>query len=269
MTPTLTDLLDKARAYGGPSTMAPGVSDAEAHVAAWHAIAIQGGYTSPEREAWRLAADYGHVPRIVADAETKGLANESQVNVDLMVAALGTELLGRVIAEAVRSLRDSPAQPAGTFLPLEQRQEFTDPTGKLFHNTGVGDDMRQHVGSWLTCDACNPVQVVKADHKSGVFDQQELALLRAEYDTAKAAKDKAEEEFKTIQAKLRTSLSEATRGALRSALHVPGYRPITLTYGERWTVDSKRLKAEQPVTYAAYAKLGSNWTLQESKGQQP
>jgi hypothetical protein len=145
------------------------------------------------------------------------------------------------------------------YLPPEGRGEWVASDGKQYHRTAAGDE---HVGSWLTCDACNPVAVVKAAPDS------RAAELRAEYYAAKEAKDAAEERFKTVQGALKTALSEASGEALRSALHVPGYQPLTLTYGERWTVDSKRLKAEQPVTYAAYAKLGSSWTLQESKGQQ-
>lgn len=161
--------------------------------------------------------------------------------------------------------------PIPGYLAPEDRGEYTDAKGKLFHNVDTYPngtlEVTAHVGSWLTCDACNPVQVVQADHTTGVFAQQELALLRAEFAEAKQAAEAAEERLKAAKGKLQTKLSEATNGALRSALHVPGYKPLTLTYGERWTVDSKRLKAEQPLVYVTYAKLGSSWTLQESRGQ--
>lgn len=163
--------------------------------------------------------------------------------------------------------------PISGYLAPEQRGEWVDTrTGKLYHRPpGSNPDLdTPHVGSWLTCDACNPVQVVRADpsYKPQQMEPEVLlAELRAEFAEAKAEADAAAERLKAVKGKLQTALSEATNGALRSALHVPGYRPLTLTYGERWTVDTPRLKAEQPVTYAAYAKLGSNWTLAESKGQ--
>jgi hypothetical protein len=150
------------------------------------------------------------------------------------------------------------------YLEPDKRGEWTDAKGKLFHRTADGSE---HVGSWLTCDTCNPVSVVQAANASGVLAQQELAALRAEHYAAEQEFNAAKEKFEGLKAKLKTKLSEATNGALRSALHVPGYKPLTLTYGERWTVDSKRLKAEQPLVYVTYAKLGSNWTLQESRGQ--
>jgi hypothetical protein len=155
--------------------------------------------------------------------------------------------------------------PIPGYLEPDKRGEWTDAKGKLYHRTADGSE---HVGTWLTCDACNPVQVVHSD--TDPFSPEDVALtqMRAEYAEAKQAAEAAEERFKAAKGKLQTALSEATNGALRSALHVPGYKPLTLTYGERWTVDSKRLKAEQPLVYVTYAKLGSNWTLQESRGNQ-
>lgn len=152
------------------------------------------------------------------------------------------------------------------YLPPEQRGEWTDTrNGKLYHRPpGANPELDPpHVGSWLTCDTCNPVQVVAWS----LQENTELASLRNEYaEAAQAAKAAAEREA-GLKAKLKTALSEATNGALRSALHVPGYQPLLLTYGERWTVDSKALKAEQPVVYVQYAKLGSSWTLAESKAK--
>jgi hypothetical protein len=150
------------------------------------------------------------------------------------------------------------------FLEAGQRGEWTAPDGKTYHRTADGSE---HVGTWLTCDACNPAVVVhpQDDPETGT---SRMIALRAEYAAAKQAADAAAERFNAAKAKIRAALSEATNGALRSALHVPGFKPLTLTYGERWTVDSKALKAEQPLTYVQYAKLGSSWTVAESKGGQ-
>lgn len=67
---TLTEYLANARAYarlvGGVSAeeIAPGVLRAEAEIAAWHARAVQGGYSTPFIEAERLSADRGGIAPI-------------------------------------------------------------------------------------------------------------------------------------------------------------------------------------------------------------
>jgi hypothetical protein len=38
-------------------------------------------------------------------------------------------------------------------------------------------------------------------------------------------------------------------------------QPLQVAYAERWTVDAKKLKAEQPETYVRYAKQGGAWSL--------
>lgn len=155
------------------------------------------------------------------------------------------------------------------YLAPEHRGEWTDDKGKLFHrSTDNGGQMHQHVGSWLTCDTCNPVQVVDPAALPGTDTTSSLADLRVAYAEAAAAKKRADEREAGLKAKLKAALTEATGGALRSALHVPGFPPVLLTYSERWTVDSKALKAEQPVIYVQYAKQGSSWTLTEGKADQ-
>ncbi len=46
-----------AREKGDTEEMAPGVMRAEAKAAAWHAVVIQGGFSTPEIEAERLSHD--------------------------------------------------------------------------------------------------------------------------------------------------------------------------------------------------------------------
>lgn len=150
------------------------------------------------------------------------------------------------------------------YLAPEHRGEWTDAKGKLYHRTA---DASEHVGSWLTCDTCNPVQVVQPTDDPATGTSRMIAL-RAEYAAADKAAKAAAERLATAKAKLKTALTDATGGALRSALHVPGFPPVLLTYSERWTVDSKALKAEQPVIYVAYAKQGTAWTLTEGKADQ-
>lgn len=152
--------------------------------------------------------------------------------------------------------------PKATF---DNRQEYTDAKGKVFHDTQVDDagvpggrtDV-QHVGPWLLCDTCNPVWPI-----DGSKDDT-LAGLRIEYDAAKAAAASATERLEAVKAKLKVRM--AVEGATRTELQVPGYRPLTLTYSEKWTLDSKAIKAEQPLIYVQYAKQGSSWTLAEAKG---
>ncbi len=63
---TLTEWLANARANAresgqGTEEVAPGVMRVEADIAAWHARAVQGGYSTPEIEAQRLSADRGGI----------------------------------------------------------------------------------------------------------------------------------------------------------------------------------------------------------------
>src|SRR4051812_15366465 len=57
--------------------------------------------------------------------------------------------------------------PMGT----NDRGEFTDASGKLYHQVATGyhdqniGDYAVHEGAWLNCDGCNPVVVVQADDK--------------------------------------------------------------------------------------------------------
>lgn len=265
----LNELLDMARQHAaltgdGAKELVSGVIEAEAHVAAWHAVAVQGGFSTPVREAYRLSADKGFTDRhILTDQAMMGeLDDGRQVDFELVARCIGAAEMG---AALLGQLPKAPAVAPGTFLEAGQRGEWVDGKGKTYHRTADGSE---HVGTWLTCDGCNPVQVVQASNASGLLIQQELVSLRAEHYAAEQEAKAATERLKAVKGKLQAKLSEATNGALRSALHVPGYKPVTLTYGERWTVDSKRLKAEQPVIYAGYAKLGSSWTLQESRGGQ-
>jgi hypothetical protein len=149
------------------------------------------------------------------------------------------------------------------------RGEYTAQDGKLRHLAQApmpGNDQPEHEGPWLTCDGCNPVQVVRAGaDEHGPFFQ--LEALRAEYAEAKAAADAAAERLKAVKAKLQTALTEATNGAYRASLHVPGYKPLNLTYVESWRLDTKALQAAQPAVYVEFAKRSGSWRLEESRGK--
>lgn len=256
----LTELLTMARRHAamtgqGAEEYAPGVCAAEAHVAAWHAIVVQGGSATPQREAWRLSADYGRVTRAEADAAQY---SEGPVDTGLVAQIVGTVELAAGLAVAMERSQGAPQ--------LNDRGEYTGTDGKLYHRVPhVGLDAI-HEGEWLACDGCNPPVVVNTDYMPTVGDLS-LSELRARYDDLKKVRDAAVEEFDTAKSALQHALGEASGGAYRSTLLVPGYRPMTLIYTEPWRVDSKRLKAEQPAIYVQYAKQGSQWTLAESRAK--
>lgn len=153
-----------------------------------------------------------------------------------------------------------------TDVQTNDRGEFTLTGGKLMHR--VNNDGLIHEGPWLNCDGCNPVVVVepKDDPATGT---SKLIALRGEWATAKRLEKEAKERATTATAKLKAALAEASGGALRAALHVPGFKPMTLTYTEPWQFSMDALKAAEPETYVKYAQKKPNgqWTLAESRGQ--
>lgn len=260
----LNELLADARQYAdltghGALYLAPGVSTAEAHVAAWHAIAVQGGHSSPQREAWRLAADKDENVR----RNTLPEFTETSVDTELVAKAIGAhEFAQGTLSRAPVS--EAVAAPPALQPPTNERGEYTGTDGKLYHETPVthptyGEGFAQHEGEWLKCDTCNPLKVLRATPDT------ELAELRARYADLKRIKDAATEEFDAVKSKLQHQLSEATNGATRAVLYVDGHKPMNLTYSEPWTVDSKRLQAEQPLIYVQYARQGKRWTMAESR----
>jgi hypothetical protein len=106
----------------------------------------------------------------------------------------------------------------------------------------------------------HPMPTVVDPHGQG-----RLAQLHAAYPEAKAAVDAATERLKEINNAIKGELWAAAPEQQRVELHTPGHKPLRLTYAERWTFDSKRLKAEDPVRYMTYAKKGGSWTLSEVK----
>ena len=154
---------------------------------------------------------------------------------------------------------------------INDRGEFT-ADGKLYHwplHSGELWGGDRHEGPWLTCDGCNPVQVLRVDslpvEPGGNVNR--LEILRAEYAEAKAAADAADERLKAAKDKIKTALSEATNGAYRVSLDVPGYRPLNLTYVESWRLDTKALQAQHPAVYVEFAKRSGSWRLEESRGK--
>ena len=140
------------------------------------------------------------------------------------------------------------------------RGEWTAPDGKMWHRTADGSE---HEGPWLTCDGCNPAVVVDVQPLEAPL----LVEARARYAEAKEAADAAAETLKGATSKLKAAITEASGGAYRTVLNVPGFKPVNLTYVESWRIDTKRLKAEQPALYVDYAERSGAWRLEQSRGK--
>ena len=147
------------------------------------------------------------------------------------------------------------------------RGEFTGEDGQLRHvaNSEAGKFVPPlvHEGPWLTCDGCNPVVVLEPN----VLEAPEIVAARARYAEAKEAADAAAETLKAATAKLKSAMTEASGGAYRAVLNVPGFRPMNLTYVESWRVDTKRLKADHPLLYVDLAERSGAWRLEQSRGK--
>lgn len=142
--------------------------------------------------------------------------------------------------------------------------------GKLHHDAPQQvfiDGHTSHEGPWLNCDGCNPVVHVEAASEG--FAQDNLRDLRREWSEAKAQAKEAKERVDAATAKLKAALAEASGNATRAALHVPGFKSMTLTYTEPWQFDTQGFKTTNPELYAAWAskKPGGQWTLAESKAK--
>lgn len=90
--------------------------------------------------------------------------------------------------------------------------------------------------------------------------ESRLAQLHAAYPAAKAAADEAAATLKAITDAIKLELTQAAPDEERVTLRGDG-PTLALTYAERWTIDSRKLKAEDPETYVRYAKKGGSWTL--------
>lgn len=147
------------------------------------------------------------------------------------------------------------------------RGEFSSPVdGRLMHLSPNSQDAVDHEGPWLSCDGCNPVVVVEPKDDPATGTSQMIAL-RAEWSEAKAQERAAKERLDAAKAKLQAALAEASGGAYRATLVVPGFKNMNLTYSEPWALDTAALKIAHPAVYVEYAEKGSRWTLSESRGR--
>lgn len=94
-----------------------------------------------------------------------------------------------------------------------------------------------------------------------------LAILQAAYVDAKAKAEAAAADLKAITDGIKYELGQAAPEQTRIELTGPAGPTLRLAYSERWTLDSKRMKAEDPLTYVRYAKKGGAWSLTKVGGQ--
>ena len=104
-----------------------------------------------------------------------------------------------------------------------------------------------------------------------------LAALQAQYAEAKSAADAASERLKDITDALKLELTTAAPEQHKIELTGGPGPAMRLTYVERWTVDTRRLKSDAMAAaaagddslaklYAGYAKKGGAWTLRTVGG---
>jgi hypothetical protein len=86
-----------------------------------------------------------------------------------------------------------------------------------------------------------------------------LEELQARYDDAEAQAKEAAERFEAVKNGIKTELAAMAPGALVIAL--AGRVPLTLSWKTSWRLDSKTLKADDPLTYVRYAKQSGYWEL--------
>lgn len=94
-----------------------------------------------------------------------------------------------------------------------------------------------------------------------------LSQLHAAYTDAKAAADEAASRLKGITDSIKAELTAQAPNKTRLVLKSGNGPALALTYAESWRVDTKRLKAENPLVYVTYAVKGGSWSLRAVRGE--
>ncbi|PSK96676.1 hypothetical protein CLV30_12558 [Haloactinopolyspora alba] len=93
-----------------------------------------------------------------------------------------------------------------------------------------------------------------------------LAQLLGEYDAAKAWADEANARFEAVKDGIKAELAAAAPGVDQVDVASPSLQqPLRLVHVERWSLDSKRMKAEDPESYVRYARKSGTWQLRAVK----
>lgn len=99
--------------------------------------------------------------------------------------------------------------------------------------------------------------------------QSRLEALAAAYAEAKPAADAAAARLKEITDAIKVELVNAAPGAVKVDLSSTALAaPLRLQAKTSWRLDAKRLKAEAPATYAAFAVQQTSWELRALTNRQ-
>jgi hypothetical protein len=94
-----------------------------------------------------------------------------------------------------------------------------------------------------------------------------LEDLLATYAPLKPQADELADRLKSVTDAIKAELTAAAPDALKiDVAHEALAAPLRLSYVESWTLDTKRLKAEQPALYVTYARKGGKWVLKAAGG---
>lgn len=89
-----------------------------------------------------------------------------------------------------------------------------------------------------------------------------LDSLVAQYEAARAEHEETKARFDELTDGIKAELAKAAPGHEKVFLHSAHLStPLKLELRQRWTVDAKRLKRDDPVTYVTYAKQSASWYL--------
>ena len=91
--------------------------------------------------------------------------------------------------------------------------------------------------------------------------------LLAEFGRLKPQIDDLTEQLKTVTDAIKLEVTSAMPGSTSILLSSPHLRSLLdVNYRAAWRLDTKRLKAEQPLIYATYAKRSGSWRLDPVEG---
>lgn len=94
-----------------------------------------------------------------------------------------------------------------------------------------------------------------------------LEQLAAEYAIAKPAADAANARLDAVVEAIKVELTYAAPGATKVDFHAPAFtQPLRLQAKTQWRLDSKKLKENDPGTYARYAAQKTHWELRAAPG---
>ena len=89
--------------------------------------------------------------------------------------------------------------------------------------------------------------------------------LLATYAHLKPAADEAAARLKTVTDAIKAELASAAPDAQRiEVAHEALPNALRLMYVERWSLDTKRLKAERPEVYVNFARKDGRWELRSA-----